>query len=1040
MESGPEESGPKESGQGRWLVGRDDAFARVSDAVDAARRGSGGILLVSGAAGMGKTALLRAALEPVSDLTITWGTCVEGGGAPGFWPWTQAFNGLVRQVGVEPARALAGDDCGWVATLVPALGEATPGEQSERGRMLLLDAAVAWLQAIGTSRPVAIVLDDLQWADESTLMLLELLVRSPRPGAVCVLGAFRPDEAARGVQARLAALVEHADQVALTGLDRGATGLLAEATMGRSLEPEEVDHLFRRAGGHPFFTRELARALSVAHPAEEVPVAVRDAIERRVGRLTERTQGLLRVAAVTGRTLLPDVLAAVSGQSPAEVEAAAAEAAAAVLVRDRDGLQFAHDLFRETLALLVDAADRPALHRAIGEALAARAERTDVAAAEIARHFRSGVAAGSLAEAVSWTLRAVDVDVAKLALSEAAQHLRRLRRAVADAGLALEPPVLVEVLLTEADVLARSSRTEEARGLLLTTRTTAIRAGDSVGVARAALATAGLGSRFATRRDEVVGCLREALDALGETSPELRARVTATLARELTHSIAEQRDLAGPLSRRALELGRSTADPDVIAACLLARHDVLWTAGQTAHRSEVTAELVEVAHASGDRELLAQALLLHANVLLESGRAGFEPVLRECLQVLEELGEPRHRYTVETRRACVALLRGSLDEASARIDEAVVIGERMREPDTGNVRMSQRLELVRARADPDELLAFAAQAVEHWTGAPVHAHAVAAGFSARDGDLPAARRHVAAVRDLGTWRADRSYLWSVFVRELAYAAVQLDDRDLCAELLAQLEPLAGTCGVNGALVAFAGCHSHTAGNLAAALGDAHLARQLLEDACAVYERLGAAHLAEARADQAACAGDNGSAAGRALHWHGDTWEVTFDGRTVSVRDCKGLHDIAALVQRPGTDVHVLDLVASPIASGATGPVLDRTAAAQYRRRLTQLSEERDSVTQLGDTAGLEAIEAEHRALVAELRVGSGLGGRARQFANHPAERARKAVTARVRDAVRRLQAALPELGAHLDEHVVTGIRCRYTGEHRWRVEIPNDGR
>ncbi len=463
--------------------------------------------------------------------------------------------------------------------------------------MLLLDAAVAWLQAIGTIRPVVVVLDDLQWADESTLTLLELLVRSPRPGPVCVLGAFRPDEAARGVHARLAALVEHAEHLALTGLDRDATRLLAEATMGRALEPAEVDHLFQRAGGHPFFTRELARAQSVAQPTEEVPVAVRDAIERRVVGLAPRTQELLRVAAVTGQLLLPDVLATVSGHALAEVEAAAAEATAAGLVRrvDRlgDGLRFAHDLFRETLAQGVDPADRPALHHAIGQALAARAERAEVAAAEIARHFRSGVSAGGEADAVSWTLRAVEADVATLALSEAAQHLRRLRRAVADAGLTLEPPVLIEVLLTEADVLARSGRAEEARGLLVTARTAAIRAGDSAGVARAALATAGLGSRFATRRDEVVGVLREALDALGEGSIELQARVTATLARELTHSVAEQRDLAGPLSQRALELGRSTADPDVIAACLLARHDVLWTPGQTARRAEVTEELVE---------------------------------------------------------------------------------------------------------------------------------------------------------------------------------------------------------------------------------------------------------------------------------------------------------------------------------------------------------------------------------------------------------------------------------------------------------------
>jgi hypothetical protein len=102
---------------------------------------------------------------------------------------------------------------------------------------------------------------------------------------------------------------------------------------------------------------------------------------------------------------------------------------------------------------------------------------------------------------------------------------------------------------------------------------------------------------------------------------------------------------------------------------------------------------------------------------------------------------------------------------------------------------------VRARSIPADLLAFAEAAAEHWTGAPIHAHAIAAGFSARAGDLPAARRHTAIVADLGSWRADRSYLWSVGMRELAVAAIALDDRSVCEELLADLTPIAATCGV-----------------------------------------------------------------------------------------------------------------------------------------------------------------------------------------------------------------------------------------------------
>jgi DNA-binding CsgD family transcriptional regulator len=152
--------------------------------------------------------------------------------------------------------------------------------------------------------------------------------------------------------------------------------------------------------------------------------------------------------------------------------------------------------------------------------------------------------------------------------------------------------------------------------------------------------------------------------------------------------------------------------------------------------------------------------------------------------------------------------------------------------------MAQRLELIRTRAVPDDLLAFAEASAGHWTGAPVHAHAVAAGFCARAGDLPAARHHAAIVADLGSWRDDRSYFWSVGVRELAVAAIALDDRATCGELLGDLAPIATTCGVNGAFVAFAGSHGHVAGLLAAHLGLA-TAGPFLAGAASAYERLGA---------------------------------------------------------------------------------------------------------------------------------------------------------------------------------------------------------
>ncbi len=135
-------------------------------------------------------------------------------------------------------------------------------------------------------------------------------------------------------------------------------------------------------------------------------------------------------------------------------------------------------------------------------------------------------------------------------------------------------------------------------------------------------------------------------------------------------------------------------------ACLLARHDVLWIPGSPTERIDLAREIVTVAERSGDDERVAEGNLLLANALLESGSAAFESALDETLRVLDRLGQPRHRYTAATRRAAILLLRGDLEAADAAIEDAADLGSWIREPDAENVRMSQRLELVRARAVP----------------------------------------------------------------------------------------------------------------------------------------------------------------------------------------------------------------------------------------------------------------------------------------------------------------------------------------------------
>jgi hypothetical protein len=394
-----------------------------------------------------------------------------------------------------------------------------------------------------------------------------------------------------------------------------------------------------------------------------------------------------------------------------------------------------------------------------------------------------------------------------------------------------------------------------------------------------------------------------------------------------------------------------------------------------------------------------------------------------------------------TRRGALALVDGRLDEAEHLIGAASALGERIGEPDAGNVRMSQLLGLVRGRRDPDKLRATAAEAVRWWVGVPSHAHAVAAGFLALTDDpddLPAARRALDTVVALDAWRTDRSYLWSVFVGEMTTAAVRLGDRHVCTQLLAELEPVTDACGVNGALVCFTGSNAHWAGMLAAALDRPDDARRLLHQALDVHRRLGAAIWEAETVRELAALGAASGPTEAELRRDGDLWRVRHHGASVHMRDLKGLSDLAVLLARPGVDVHVLELAATGPHDHDGGALLDATARAAFRRRLAELDDDLAAARDGHDLARAERLDAERAAVLAELRRAAGLGGRDRGLGTSTTERARKAVTGRIREAIHRIGAVLPDLGAHLDRSVLTGTTCRYapTEPVTWTVTSP----
>ena len=488
------------------FVGRARALSRLLRAVEEAASGRARLVLVAGEAGIGKTTLVSEAAAR-SGWAVGWGTCADAERAPAFWAWSTALRGLldatgpvVTEDGAELARLLpelSGQAAG-EAPPEPGAGAADPVALPEPGtvpvaadpvdteaaRLRLFDAVARFLERLACRAPAFVVLDDLQWADASTLDLLRFVARPYRPVPLVIVGAYRPDELAE--PENFVELAARADTVRLSGLTADEVTALVTDVAGDAAADTWAAEVHRRTDGHPFFARQLTELLVGAGPAAAVPGAVRDVVDRRVRRLSAECRALVEAAAVAGNDLMPDVLAVVAGHDAATVTRLMEEGVqAGVLVRGADGTRLAHDLFRETVAAGLDVPRRLRLHQQIADALEQRRARgAAVAAADLARHTAAAAPLEGSDRAVGWARRAARADCARLAFAEAADHLARARRAVEDSGAPDAAGLLVDLLVEEADARARTGDPGQARTLLDDARGRASACGDAERLAR----------------------------------------------------------------------------------------------------------------------------------------------------------------------------------------------------------------------------------------------------------------------------------------------------------------------------------------------------------------------------------------------------------------------------------------------------------------------------------------------------------------------------------------------------------------------------
>jgi len=409
------------------LVGRTAELARLVAALDAALAGAGTTVLVSGEAGIGKTRLVGelAARARTAGATVLTGRCIDlvGSGLP-YLAFTEAF------------RPLPGSPI--------AAGSADMRPLFEQVRL--------FVAGLAETAPLALLLDDLHWADLSTLDLLSYLAHATAEHRVLIVGTYRTDELRSDAHLRRMAteLVRARRAIALHlgPLPAAELAALVERDVGSALPVERKELIVARSGGNPFFAEELCAA--AGHGDDAVPGIVREAMLQRLSRLDADARTVLELAAGAGRPVDHQLLRAATGFAPRRLDHALRQAVEhSVLVADQPPgtLGFRHALLAETVYSTLLPGEREQAHARFATALADRADARS--AGELAEHW---AAAGRPAEALGASMQAA---TAAEAMSGRTEALRHLERVIATWPVVPDAPAIAGASL--ADVLARAA-------------------------------------------------------------------------------------------------------------------------------------------------------------------------------------------------------------------------------------------------------------------------------------------------------------------------------------------------------------------------------------------------------------------------------------------------------------------------------------------------------------------------------------------------------------------------------------------------------
>lgn len=833
------------------FVGREACLDQLRSRWDATCACRTSLILLMGEAGIGKTRLAARFAEEVHQNggIVLYGRADAEALLP-CEPFAEALDHLINHAGAEFAEELR-FELSILSRPFPRLRRRADSAEALVDRRTLryqmFEAAVSVITRASAMRPLLLVLDDLQWADRLTLLLLRHVLRHAEGAPLLVLGTFRDVEVPRDhplndLMSNLRR-ERHYDQLRLAGLDETSTGALVADRLGIDSTRRFVQRLQQQTHGNPFFIEETLRALADAamfnHSLVDedalrklgVPDAVADVILRRVRppALSRLASELLTAASVIGSSFRLEIVEQLVDAPTRTVIAAMEEGISARLILevpdDLGTFAFSHALVREVLYGQLTSAHRVRLHHGVAQALERLSERERVNPAELAYHFRLArpVASSRLARRYSIEAgkRAADV----FAYEEAIQHFRRALELFDDNDEEHESD-RCDVLLALGRVQWHAGD-DGARDTFLAAAESAERRGAADQLARAAL---GLGERYfevtylGTRYTDL---LDKALTAVAPTDSPRRALLLARKAVNLGYPTED--DGAHALAEDAVAMARRIGDETLLAAVLTARHITLLDIRHIEQRLQIGEELSSLSESH--QELAAERHHWRTYDLL--GVGDLQAARDEHVQLATlaaNLGQPLFRALANGYRGLWAELEGDIELAD-RCAEELLQQARLAHMRDALSSWAVQVWARRRRQGRVSELAPVVEEIVSSGGGPVGWTSALGVLRFEMGDVRRARAIYEEELCAGVRGVPRGMFWLSRLVLLSELSWMLDDASRAEELYAALVPYAARivvvsyCSVWGPVAGYLGL-------LAKAFGESKLAARHFSDALA----------------------------------------------------------------------------------------------------------------------------------------------------------------------------------------------------------------